>query len=86
MKTIDPVHGESQKEVSTVRKVLLVGVGPGDPEYVTARVAREIAAADIVRTIPRPRAWSTLRGLLLRRSELFSAGTHCACRKALWSS
>ena len=48
MKTIDPVHGESQKEVSTVRKVLLVGVGPGDPEYVTTRVAREIAAADIV--------------------------------------
>lgn len=48
MKPIDPVHRESQKEVSTLRKVLLVGVGPGDPEYVTARVAREIAAADIV--------------------------------------
>lgn len=48
MKTTDPVQGEPQEEVPTLRKVLLVGVGPGDPEYVTARVAREIAAADIV--------------------------------------
>ena len=30
------------------RQVILVGVGPGDPEYVTARVAKEIAAADVV--------------------------------------
>jgi cobalt-precorrin-7 (C5)-methyltransferase len=30
------------------RPVVLVGVGPGDPEYVTARVAREIAEADVV--------------------------------------
>ena len=29
-------------------QVILVGVGPGDPEYVTARVAKEIAAADVV--------------------------------------
>lgn len=29
-------------------KVILVGVGPGDPKYLTARAAREIAAADVV--------------------------------------
>jgi precorrin-6y C5,15-methyltransferase (decarboxylating) CbiE subunit len=33
---------------TATHKVILVGVGPGDPEYVTARVAKEIAAADIV--------------------------------------
>lgn len=38
---------EPEKETVT-RKVILVGVGPGDPEYVTARAAREIAAADVV--------------------------------------
>lgn len=31
-----------------IRRVLLVGVGPGDPAYVTAKVAAEIAAADLV--------------------------------------
>jgi len=30
------------------RKVKLVGVGPGDPDYVTVRVAHEVAAADVV--------------------------------------
>ncbi len=29
-------------------KVKLVGVGPGDPNYVTGRVAHEVAAADVV--------------------------------------
>jgi cobalt-precorrin-7 (C5)-methyltransferase len=29
-------------------RVILVGVGPGDPEYVTQRVAKEIARADVV--------------------------------------
>src|SRR5436305_5882208 len=29
-------------------KVILAGVGPGDPDYVTMRVAREVAAADVV--------------------------------------
>ena len=33
---------------SQPRQVMLVGVGPGDPEYVTARVAKEITAADVV--------------------------------------
>lgn len=31
-----------------VRKVLLVGVGPGNPDYVTARVAQAITSADVV--------------------------------------
>jgi len=31
-----------------IRPIALVGVGPGDPEYVTVRVAREIAEADVV--------------------------------------
>ncbi len=48
MKPTDPVHEESQEKMPSVRKVHLVGVGPGDPDYVTARVAREIAAADVV--------------------------------------
>lgn len=48
MKPTDPVHGESQEKTPTLRKIQLVGVGPGDPAYVTARVEREIAAADIV--------------------------------------
>jgi len=30
------------------QRVLLVGIGPGDPEYVTARAVHAIAAADIV--------------------------------------
>src|SRR5438552_14620429 len=29
-------------------KVKLVGVGPGDPDYVTVRVAHEVATADVV--------------------------------------
>jgi precorrin-6y C5,15-methyltransferase (decarboxylating) CbiE subunit len=29
-------------------KVKLVGVGPGDPDYVTVRVAHEVAAADVI--------------------------------------
>jgi cobalt-precorrin-7 (C5)-methyltransferase len=34
--------------VPKTRKVLLVGVGPGNPDYVTARVAQAITSADIV--------------------------------------
>jgi cobalt-precorrin-7 (C5)-methyltransferase len=29
-------------------KVILIGVGPGDPEYLTVRAVREIAAADVI--------------------------------------
>ena len=36
------------KEQEIQQKVKLVGVGPGDPDYVTIRVAQEVAAADIV--------------------------------------
>jgi cobalt-precorrin-7 (C5)-methyltransferase len=32
----------------TIDKIKLVGVGPGDPDYVTVRVAHEVAAADVV--------------------------------------
>src|ERR1700730_2481133 len=32
----------------TLYKVKLVGVGPGDPDYVTIKVAHEIATADVV--------------------------------------
>jgi cobalt-precorrin-7 (C5)-methyltransferase len=38
------VSGEMQE----ARKVLLVGVGPGNPDYVTARVAQAITSADVV--------------------------------------
>ncbi|MBA2393240.1 MAG: precorrin-6y C5,15-methyltransferase (decarboxylating) subunit CbiE [Ktedonobacteraceae bacterium] len=36
------------KEQGIQEKVKLVGVGPGDPDYVTMRVAQEVAAADVV--------------------------------------
>ncbi len=36
------------KQETATRKVILVGVGPGDPEYLTVRAAREIAGADVV--------------------------------------
>ena len=36
------------KPETATRRVVLVGVGPGDPEYVTARVAQEIADADVI--------------------------------------
>jgi cobalt-precorrin-7 (C5)-methyltransferase len=39
---------QEEHSVKEPRPVVLVGVGPGDPEYVTARVAREIAEADVV--------------------------------------
>lgn len=38
---------EPEQETLTPR-VILVGIGPGDPQYVTARAAKEIAAADVV--------------------------------------
>lgn len=41
-------HREVQEEMLDTSKVKLVGVGPGDPDYVTVRVAHEVAAADIV--------------------------------------
>lgn len=34
--------------IQEVRKVLLVGVGPGNPDYVTARVAQAIGEAEVV--------------------------------------
>lgn len=34
--------------MSNIFKVKLVGVGPGDPDYVTVRVAHEVAVADVV--------------------------------------
>lgn len=37
-----------EKQEDWISPVILVGVGPGDPEYVTARVAKEIADADVV--------------------------------------
>lgn len=48
MSTNQPRHGQPSEKMTVARKVILVGVGPGDPEYVTARVAKEIAAADVV--------------------------------------
>jgi cobalt-precorrin-7 (C5)-methyltransferase len=48
MSTSEPQYGQSSENITVSRKVILVGVGPGDPEYVTARVAKEIAAADVV--------------------------------------
>lgn len=39
---------QENNEGQQLRPVALVGVGPGDPEYVTARVAREIVEADVV--------------------------------------
>lgn len=41
-------HRERYKEMLDLCKVTLVGVGPGDPDYVTVRVAHEVAAADVV--------------------------------------
>lgn len=39
---------DKHKQETATHRVILVGVGPGDPEYVTARVAKEIANADVV--------------------------------------
>jgi cobalt-precorrin-7 (C5)-methyltransferase len=39
---------DKPKQETARHRVVLVGVGPGDPEYVTARVAKEIADADVV--------------------------------------
>ena len=36
------------KQETATHRVILVGVGPGDPEYVTTRVTKEIADADVV--------------------------------------
>lgn len=44
-----PVEKDRTSEQGVLnRQVLLVGVGPGDPTYVNAKVAAEIAAADLV--------------------------------------
>jgi cobalt-precorrin-7 (C5)-methyltransferase len=48
MHASDPLHVQPSEHITVARKVTLVGVGPGDPDYVTAKVAKEIAAADIV--------------------------------------
>jgi len=36
------------EEALNIYRVKLVGVGPGDPDYVTVRVAQEVADADVV--------------------------------------
>jgi len=36
------------KRETAPHRVILVGIGPGDPEYLTVRAVREIAAADVV--------------------------------------
>ena len=48
MSTNEPEQGQPSKKTPTTRKVILVGVGPGDPDYLTVKVAKEIATADIV--------------------------------------
>lgn len=48
MSTGEPGHVQLPEKVTVARRVILVGVGPGDPEYVTARGAKEIAAAEVV--------------------------------------
>src|SRR5579864_4867360 len=48
MNTSKPPQGQSSEKTTHARKVTLVGVGPGDPDYVTTKVAKEIAAANIV--------------------------------------
>ena len=39
---------ETYENASNIDNVKLVGVGPGDPAYVTMRVAQEVATADVV--------------------------------------
>jgi len=48
MITSEPQQAQPSEKITVTRKVILVGVGPGDPEYVTAKVAKEIASADVV--------------------------------------
>src|SRR2546429_5634147 len=42
------MNTDKLKQETATRRVILVGVGPGDPEYLTVRAVREIAAADVV--------------------------------------
>jgi cobalt-precorrin-7 (C5)-methyltransferase len=42
------MNPDKPKQETTTHRVILVGVGPGDPEYVSTRVAKEIADADVV--------------------------------------
>lgn len=48
MKTHETIGKEPGETRPANRQVFLVGVGPGNPDYVTARVAHEVASADIV--------------------------------------
>ncbi len=48
MNTSEPPHVQPSEHITIARKVILVGVGPGDPDYVTVKVAKEIATADVV--------------------------------------
>ncbi|HTK10467.1 MAG TPA: precorrin-6y C5,15-methyltransferase (decarboxylating) subunit CbiE [Ktedonobacteraceae bacterium] len=41
-------ENSKQEKMLNTNKIKLVGVGPGDPDFVTLRVAREIEAADVV--------------------------------------
>ncbi len=42
------MHKVTEETESTNHLVCLVGVGPGNPDYVTGRVAREVASAEVV--------------------------------------
>lgn len=48
MDTSKPQQGQPSEKTTITRKVILVGVGPGDPDYVTVKVSKEIATADVV--------------------------------------
>ncbi|GAC1401423.1 MAG: cobalt-precorrin-7 (C(5))-methyltransferase [Ktedonobacteraceae bacterium] len=51
METQETMNTKPEETDSTnrpVRQLCLVGVGPGNPDYVTGRVAREVASAEVV--------------------------------------
>jgi cobalt-precorrin-7 (C5)-methyltransferase len=42
------MNPDKLKWKAAMPKVILIGVGPGDPEYLTVRAVREIASADVI--------------------------------------